>query len=157
MKALQALEQYDYTKGTFSAWVYRIASREIAMYFRRLNTIGKHASGMGSFHDDAVRARNESVKSEMEEAWNQLENSDDFIAITPYLCKLPRKYREVVFLRYFEDRTLEETASILGRPTGTVKAQCHRGLRLLRRWMQQSEQQALLESVALNTILEKGP
>jgi RNA polymerase sigma-70 factor (ECF subfamily) len=45
---------------------------------------------------------------------------------------LPERYREVVVLRHVEGLSYEELASVLGRPEGTLKAQAHRGLALLR-------------------------
>lgn len=56
--------------------------------------------------------------------------------IVPIFKKIPAKYRVVLFLKFFEDRTYKEIAEILGRPIGTVKAQCHRGLNYLRKSMQ---------------------
>jgi RNA polymerase sigma-70 factor (ECF subfamily) len=45
---------------------------------------------------------------------------------------LPERYREVVVLRHVEGLPYEELALVLGRPEGTLKAQAHRGLALLR-------------------------
>jgi RNA polymerase sigma-70 factor (ECF subfamily) len=48
------------------------------------------------------------------------------------LAGLPLRYREAVVLRHVEDLSYDEIASALGRPTGTVKSDVHRGLALLR-------------------------
>lgn len=48
------------------------------------------------------------------------------------LAKLPRGQRAVVVLRYFEDRTEAETATILACTVGTVKSQTARALARLR-------------------------
>lgn len=48
------------------------------------------------------------------------------------LRKLPARMRAVLVLRYFEDLSEAETATILGCSTGTVKSQCSRGLGRLR-------------------------
>ena len=48
------------------------------------------------------------------------------------LQKLPARMRAVLVLRYFEDLSEAETASILGCSLGTVKSQCSRGLGRLR-------------------------
>ena len=53
-------------------------------------------------------------------------------ALFAALEQLPRMQRAVVALRYLEDRSIEETAAILGVKTGTVKAHAHRGLAALR-------------------------
>jgi len=45
---------------------------------------------------------------------------------------LPERYRVPVVLRHVDDLSYAELAEILGRPEGTLKAQVHRGLALLR-------------------------
>lgn len=48
------------------------------------------------------------------------------------LARLPPKCRAVMVLRYWDDRSIEETASMLGITSGTVKSQSARGLATLR-------------------------
>ena len=48
------------------------------------------------------------------------------------LDALPDRYRIPVVLRHVDDLSYPELAEILGRPEGTLKAQVHRGLALLR-------------------------
>ena len=48
------------------------------------------------------------------------------------LSCLPPRYREAVVLRHVQELTYAEVAEALGQPVGTVKANVHRGLKLLR-------------------------
>lgn len=48
------------------------------------------------------------------------------------LRSLPAKPRAMVILRYWEDLSVEETATLLGCSTGNVKSQCSRSLAKLR-------------------------
>jgi RNA polymerase sigma-70 factor (sigma-E family) len=48
------------------------------------------------------------------------------------LDRLTPKQRAVLVLRYFEDKSIDETAEILNCSAGTVKSQTARALRLLR-------------------------
>ncbi len=48
------------------------------------------------------------------------------------LAGLPERYRVPVVLRLVDDLSYAELAEVLGRPEGTLKAQVHRGLALLR-------------------------
>lgn len=50
---------------------------------------------------------------------------------------LPQAYRDVVHLYYFEQYTVRETASILGRPEGTVKSLLSRARGQLKDFLQE--------------------
>jgi RNA polymerase sigma-70 factor (ECF subfamily) len=58
------------------------------------------------------------------------------------LLRLPPAYRAAVVLRHVDGLSYPETAAVLGRPEGTVKAQVHRGIALLRTML---EAEALAE------------
>ena len=49
------------------------------------------------------------------------------------VASLDEPYREVVALRFFGERSLQEIAEATNRPLGTVKTQLRRGLEKLRR------------------------
>lgn len=42
------------------------------------------------------------------------------------IARLPEKYRQVLLLFYFEEKSYEEVASMLNLPMGTVKTHLHR-------------------------------
>lgn len=48
------------------------------------------------------------------------------------LAALPTPYRAAIVLRHVDGLSYPEAAEVLGRPEGTVKAQVHRGIALLR-------------------------
>ncbi|HEV3102487.1 MAG TPA: sigma-70 family RNA polymerase sigma factor [Candidatus Dormibacteraeota bacterium] len=48
------------------------------------------------------------------------------------VADLPIRYREAVVLRHVRELSYAEVAEALGQPVGTVKANVHRGLKLLR-------------------------
>lgn len=59
------------------------------------------------------------------------------------LFRLPGPMREAIVLRHVDGLSVAEAASVLGRPEGTIKAQVHRGLSLLRQTLApQFDQQA---------------
>jgi DNA-directed RNA polymerase specialized sigma24 family protein len=90
------------------------------------------------FSDAASNVWRDVVKDEVSLAKREFEGCEDFIILSPLIRKLPKKYREVVFLRFFAGMSLEEISGELGRPVGTVKAQLHRALKRLRGDLQPS-------------------
>ena len=61
----------------------------------------------------------------------ELDRSELRLGLVAALADLPRRYREVLVLRYGLDLGEDETAAVLGCRRGTVKSRAHRGLRLL--------------------------
>ncbi len=53
------------------------------------------------------------------------------LSVLALLDQLPEKQRHIVTLFYFEDRSCEQVAQLLGVPVGTVKALLHRARRKL--------------------------
>lgn len=56
----------------------------------------------------------------------KIEQKQDAVRIRKALLKLPEKYREVLVCLYFEERSVVETAKILGLNEGTVKSRLSR-------------------------------
>ena len=53
-------------------------------------------------------------------------------ALAARVTTLPPRYREAVVLRHVQELSYAEAAEALGQPVGTVKANVHRGLKMLR-------------------------
>src|SRR6266851_613281 len=53
-------------------------------------------------------------------------------ALAVRVAELPARYREAVVLRHVQELSYQEAADALRQPVGTVKANVHRGLKLLR-------------------------
>lgn len=53
-------------------------------------------------------------------------------ALAARVAQLPARFREAVVLHHVQELTYEEAAETLGQPVGTVKANVHRGLKMLR-------------------------
>ena len=59
-------------------------------------------------------------------------------------CRLlPAAQRAVLVLRFWEDRSIEETAAVLGCSPGTVKSHTHRALRRLRAMLDDAPRSAM--------------
>ncbi len=53
-------------------------------------------------------------------------------ALAERVAGLPPRYRDAVVLRHVQELSYAEAAEALGQPVGTVKANVHRGLKMLR-------------------------
>jgi RNA polymerase sigma-70 factor (ECF subfamily) len=58
--------------------------------------------------------------------------------IATLVAELPERYRSALILRYMEGLRLEEVASVLKQPLGTVKSNVHRAVNALREAMSES-------------------
>ena len=69
----------------------------------------------------------------MEELVNEFaEDKDDNSYVMQALLSLPKKYREVIYLHYYEGYTAPEISKILGKNTNTVYTNLHKAKQLLR-------------------------
>lgn len=62
---------------------------------------------------------------------------EERMVVADALAALPPRRRAVLVLRYWEDLSVEQTASLLGCSPGTVKSQSSRGLDQLRALLQE--------------------
>ncbi|MEU1839555.1 SigE family RNA polymerase sigma factor [Micromonospora chersina] len=88
-----------------------------------------------TFLDERRRGwwRRERVNAEAAERAVTAESPEERVVLLRALADVPPRQRAVLVLRYWEDLSVEETASLLQCTTGTVKSQAARGLDSLRR------------------------
>ena len=66
-----------------------------------------------------------------------IEDEDELALMKQTLASLPDRQREAITLRFFEELSVEETASVMQCAAGTVKATVHQALRALREKLKQ--------------------
>jgi RNA polymerase sigma-70 factor (ECF subfamily) len=98
-------------------WLYRIALNTVFKYRRNQAREGKKIS-----IDDIKNFATESNPEKF-----VVEKSDRQL-IKKTIYQLPRKYQEVLVLRYYEDCDYSTIAETLGIPIGTVRSRLHRTL-----------------------------
>ncbi len=117
LAAFRHLGRYRWRQIPFRAWLFRIATNEVRMHWRRQRRVK-----MVSLEPDGdIHAAGPSVA-------DCLEAAEEYRLVHKALLELRLKYRTVIILRYFEGKAIAEICEITGRKEGTVKSQLHRGL-----------------------------
>lgn len=125
LKAYRNLNSFD-SALSFSSWMYRITHNEAMSFFRR-----RHARPEFAFGEDeevlrAVLADENADTAAVAELRLGTE------AVTRALRELPEAERDVLMLRFFEDRSYAELSDILRLPAGTVATLLRRAKASLR-------------------------
>ncbi len=126
-KALKNITKFNWRGVPFSAWLYRIATNEIASYFR-------HGLKSQVRWEDIAESDVDSIPSaeeELLEAEAELKRHEQYMALRDNIHRLDIKYQEVITLRFFENKQINEISEILGKKEGTIKSLLHRGLKIL--------------------------
>jgi RNA polymerase sigma-70 factor, ECF subfamily len=128
-KAFLHLDDFE-EKARFSTWLTRIAMNEAFMLLRRRRGVFEVLPGS---HDDDARSSSEAFVDQSpspEESCWQRERTD---LLTRAINRLGPKIRRTILLRDIEERSVQETAKILGTSITAVKARVFQGRRKLRR------------------------
>ncbi|MDQ0208350.1 RNA polymerase sigma factor [Alkalicoccobacillus murimartini] len=107
-------------KSSFKTWIFKIARNAIIDYYKSAyirNHFIEYQSHNDGNHEgaDATAIRHEQVEF-----------------IHHAINKLPLSYRTVLYLRYIEDFTLKETASVMGKTIYSIKALQKRAQKMLK-------------------------
>ena len=114
IKAYKNLYSYD-TQRKFSSWLYRIAHNEAVNFIKR-KSLKKFVS-WESITAAKDKLDMSSSKEDMERVWEKKEAKKEMDKV---LKKLSPKYRQVIDLRYYKEKSYEEISQILKKPVNTV-------------------------------------
>lgn len=120
LKAIQKLDRYTFKGVPFSAWLYRIASNEVAQHFR-----ANEQQRVVSINDSHVEGLANELGSV--DDGRQLEN------MIRLLDDLPPDDLEIIEMRFFEDKPFREIADILQITEANAKMKTYRILGKLKK------------------------
>jgi RNA polymerase sigma-70 factor (ECF subfamily) len=129
LKAFQKIGLFEWRNIPLSAWLFRIATNEINLYFRKTKYTPTHLEE-AELHK--YLQYEPGIETEKQAIERSLQENLEFNTIRNKLLQLHSKYQEVIALRYFEEKSIGEISSILGKKEGTVKSLLSRGLDKLR-------------------------
>ncbi len=120
----------EYTEALkFSSWAYRIAHNHVIDHFRKLNARPKV-----DMLDDVEWGRLIAGSVDIEK---ELMNADCVEKIKTVIRDLPIRYKEVLILRFIEEKEYEEIMDILQKPKGSVATLIARGRKILLKRMEE--------------------
>ncbi len=120
LKALQKLGSYQFKGVPFSAWLYRIASNEIAQFYRedkKNRVISLETTQLSDLIDEMEETNNESLRRAMITAIDTLKIND----------------LQLIEMRFFEQRPFKEIAEILDITESNAKVKTYRILEKLKK------------------------
>ena len=97
----------------FSSWIYRITHNSVISNFRKL----KARQQKILWDDNPEFIKNIASELDLERELNNKLNKEIILKI---LEKLDFKYKEILELRFLEEKTYDEISDILKKPTGSV-------------------------------------
>jgi len=126
-KAFENIEKYK-PDFAFSTWLFRIATNNCIDFIRkkRLNVVSLQS--LTEEEKDEKQMQIVSNTLNPEETSIKKQESEKLKSIVE---QLPQRYRTLIILRYYDERSYEEISQQLDLPLGTVKAQLFRARDLM--------------------------
>ena len=124
IKAYVNLNGYDRSRP-FAPWLYRIAHNEAVTFLRRRRTQPQVIAG----EEGRIILERTADGADIHATYGFIELEK---RIQAALAGLEQRYRDVLVLRYLEERSYDDIADILALPPGTVATRLKRGLQRLK-------------------------
>lgn len=122
IKAYKSIHRYD-SSMKFSTWLYHIVRNTT------IDEIRKQSSRplLYSLSDEDISK----IFVAEETVLKEISRQENRVLVTQAIKSLPEKYREVLTLRYIEDKSYEEIMDIVELPKGTVAARINRAKKMI--------------------------
>lgn len=117
IKLVQHAHKLEDNETYLKAWLIRV-------------TINRCKDLFSSFWKKNIVCLDDDIQVEMEETKEVYEG----------ILKLPKKYRIVIYLYYYEEYSVNEISDILGKSSGTIKWQLSKARELLKKYIERDDQ-----------------
>jgi len=97
----------------FSSWIYRISHNKVISHFRKITARPKTVTYEGDNQLLNILASNEDLAKELERKYTAEE-------VRSLLGEMDERYKEVLILKFLEEKDYKEISDILEKPMGTV-------------------------------------
>ena len=118
---LQSLDYYDSLRSSFRTWLYQIAKRRIADYYRSKD-----------YQEDRLLGMDAEFTEKLVSNFRDAEAAVELGEIIDFIERLDSKKREIFKLKIFEGCTFSDIAQIVKIPESTVKANFYATQKLIK-------------------------
>ena len=125
MRVLIRGGQYN-GKARFDTWLFTIARNLVIDYRRKRTVASLDELFEGSSEDD--RPMSFEISDAQPSPFDRFASLEDRNRIAEALLEVDTLYREVLVLRFHEELSLQEIATVTRAPLSTVKSRLYRGL-----------------------------
>jgi len=136
LKAYQNLNSFD-DKFSFSSWLYRIVHNETISHWRKDKS---RPQGNAAYVDDEFFERIVDTQDIVADVDKKILKK----AMQGVFTDMDDKYREILILKYIEDKSYDEISDILKKPPGTVATHINRAKKQFRDLCEQKDINFLL-------------
>jgi len=126
MRVLVRGSQYN-GEARFDTWLFTIA-RNLVIDLSRKRTM----ASLDEMCDTTEEGRTFEIATDGPSPLELFKISEDRAEVAQVLLKLEPNYREVLVLRFHEEMSLEEIATVTRAPLSTIKSRLYRGLAALK-------------------------
>ena len=121
IKALNNLDKFDESKGSFSTWIYKIARNTVIDFYRtKKNSVDIDDIWDLSTDEDILR---------------DLDTAKKLEDVKEYLKTLKSEQREIVMLRVWEEMSYKEISEVMGKSEASCKMAFSRTIKILKERM----------------------
>ena len=116
-KVFTRFDQYDGSKSSVSTWIFTITRNTLIDHYRRTKPteeLDENLSDQSEIDEDLLR-------------------SESLEELAAALWRMPQELRDLIVLRYYDNRPLTEVAEMMGLSYGAVKLRHQKALGMLRR------------------------
>lgn len=133
IKALENIDSYESTKGTFASWIFAISQRSIIDQYRTY----KKTYDINDFWD----------LPSTENILENISNKNQINQIKKQLGKLDSLHRDIIIMRVWQNMSYQEISEITGKSESSLKMMFSRTIKNLRA-------STLLSMIILNNLIK---
>ncbi len=124
LKMVKYIANFTYKhENSFAAWLFTIAQNNLKTYYKNANRFVFSPPEELEFLFSAESSDNELGEIEAEYTRNE-----EFAKLSEVIATLDEKYQLIIELRFFQELSYQEIATITGIKETTLKAHLHRAL-----------------------------